>query len=268
MEGGIDSSHVAFLHGNAVSTDPLSKSAVDGNRYTLEDRRVHFEVVESPGGLFIGARRKADGGNFYWRITQWVMPCFTNIPPRGENPTRGHFWVPIDDENCWAWNYDYHPLRELTPGELQAMKDGSGVHTTLIPGTWIPERNKRNNYLIDRKAQRAGATLSGIIGVANQDCAMQESIGPVSDHSREFLVGTDRGIIMARQRLLQAAETVKQGGQPPGVDPASHRVRSVAVVLPPGVSFQEAVKDGLLADRKSTRLNSSHTDISRMPSSA
>ena len=30
----------------------------------------------------------------------------------------------------------------------------------------------------------------------------------------------------------------------------------------------EALKSGMNADRKSTRLNSSHTDISRMPSSA
>ena len=247
MEGGIDSSHVGFLHSGSVETDPLSKSAVDGNRYTLTDHRVHFEVVESPGGLYIAARRKADGGNFYWRVTQWVMPCFTNIPPRGHNPTRGHFWVPIDDHNCWAWNYDYHPLRELTASELQAMKDGSGVHTELMPGSFIPVRNKRNNYMMDRKAQKARITYSGITGVANQDCAMQESIGLIADHSKEHLVGTDRGVVMTRQRLLNAAQVVKEGGQPPGVDPATHRVRSVAMVLPPEVSFQEAVKDGMLA---------------------
>ena len=34
------------------------------------------------------------------------------------------------------------------------------------------------------------------------------------------------------------------------------------------VGQEEAVKKELASDRKSTRLNSSHTDISRMPSSA
>ena len=29
-----------------------------------------FEVVESPGGLYIGARRNAENGNYYWRVTQ------------------------------------------------------------------------------------------------------------------------------------------------------------------------------------------------------
>src|SRR3712207_7852746 len=42
-------------------------------RSNLNDRKPVFEVVEQPGGLYIGARRKADNGNYYWRITPWVM---------------------------------------------------------------------------------------------------------------------------------------------------------------------------------------------------
>ena len=84
MEGGIDSSHVSFLHRGDLDTDPLFKGA-RGNQYNLGDLRPVFEVVESPGGLYIGARRNAENGNYYWRITQWVMPSFTMIPPRGES---------------------------------------------------------------------------------------------------------------------------------------------------------------------------------------
>ena len=87
--------------------DPLFKGA-KGNQYNLGDMKPVFEVVESPGGLYIGARRNAENGNYYWRITQWVMPSFTMIPPRGDHPVHGHFWIPIDDENCWAWSFDYH----------------------------------------------------------------------------------------------------------------------------------------------------------------
>ncbi len=61
-----------------------------------------FEVVESPGGLYIGAQRNAENGNYYWRITQWVIPTFTMIPPRGDHSIHGHFWIPIDDETCWT----------------------------------------------------------------------------------------------------------------------------------------------------------------------
>ena len=40
------------------------------------------------------------------------------------------------------------------------------------------------------------------------------------------------------------------------------------VTVPSGVSAFDAASWNGIADRKSTRLNSSHTDISRMPSSA
>ena len=62
MEGGIDSSHVSFLHRGNLNSDPLFKGA-KGNQYNLSDPRPHFEVVESPGGLYIGARRNAEHGH-------------------------------------------------------------------------------------------------------------------------------------------------------------------------------------------------------------
>ena len=44
---------------------------------------------------------------------------------------------------------------------------------------------------------------------------------------------------------------------------------AIAIVLPDDRRSSDIVElAGLLTDRKSTRLNSSHTDISRMPSSA
>src|SRR6478752_1716380 len=124
MEGGIDSSHVSFLHRGDLSHDPLFKGA-KGNEYNLKDMRPHFEVVESQGGLYIGARRNAENGNYYWRITPWVMPTFTMIPPRADHPIHGHFWIPIDDENCWAWSYDFHPTRALLEREVNDMKAGA-----------------------------------------------------------------------------------------------------------------------------------------------
>ena len=125
MEGGIDSSHVSWLHRDNINKDPLFKGA-QGNKYNMADMKPVFEVVESPGGLYIGARRNAEDGKYYWRITQWVMPSFTMIPPRGGHTVHGHFWIPIDDENCWAWSYDFHPTRRITDAEREAMKAGQG----------------------------------------------------------------------------------------------------------------------------------------------
>jgi phenylpropionate dioxygenase-like ring-hydroxylating dioxygenase large terminal subunit len=247
MEGGIDSSHVSFLHRSELKTDPLFKGT-RGNRYNLSDTRPVFEVVESPGGLYIGARRNAEHGHYYWRITQWVMPSYTMIPPRGGHPIHGHFWIPIDDENCWTWSFDYHPTRALTDGEVAAMRDGKGIHVRYVPGTYRPLANKDNDYLMDRVAQRAGRSYSGIEGFAMQDASLQESMGPIVDRTKETLVSTDSGIIMARQRLLRAVRALEESGTtPPGVDRVHQRVRSASVVLPPDQSYHDAAREALIA---------------------
>src|SRR5690349_9934418 len=166
LEGGIDSSHVSFLHRGDLGHDPLFKGA-KGNEYNLKDMRPVFEVVESDGGLYIGARRNAENGKYYWRITPWVMPCFTMVPPRGDHPVHGHFWIPIDDHNCWAWSFDYHPVRALSETERKAMEAGKGVHVK-VDRHFRPLQNKDNDYLIDRAAQKAGKSFSGVEGIGMQ----------------------------------------------------------------------------------------------------
>lgn len=243
MEGGIDSAHVAWLHRADINEDPLVSGA-QGNKYNTSDLQPVFEVVESPGGLYIGVRRNAEDDRYYWRVTPWVMPCFTGVPPRGDHPIHGHFWIPIDDHQCWAWSYDFHPQRDLTDRERQLMEEGNGIHVTYVPGTYIPASNKNNNYRIDREAQRANRTMSGIWGVGFQDAALQESMGPVCDRTKENLVGTDNGIIMARHRLMKAAKALAEKGvTPPGVDPAHHRVRQATFFLKRDEPFAEKVMD-------------------------
>jgi phenylpropionate dioxygenase-like ring-hydroxylating dioxygenase large terminal subunit len=247
LEGGIDSSHVSWLHGAGLKTDPLFKGS-KGNEYNLNDMRPFFEVVDSDGGLFVGVRRSAEEGHYYWRITPWVMPAFTMIPPRGDHPVHGHFWVPIDDENCWVFTFDYLPVRALTAAELQAMRAGLGVHNENEPGSYRPLQNKDNDYLMDRAAQRRGDTFSGIKGIAMQDASLQESMGPIVDRSKERLVSADSGIIKARRKLVTAAIALRDEGiTPPGVDAKHHRVRSAATVLPQDASFLEACREGLTA---------------------
>ena len=247
MEGGIDSSHVSFLHSMNLDSDPLFKGA-RGNQYNLSDLKPVFEVVEHPGGLFIGARRKAEDDQYYWRITPWVMPSFTMVPPRGDHPVHGHFWIPINDENCWAWSFDYKSQRELTADEIQAMKDGKGIHAKYVPGTYMPLANKSNDYLMDREAQRSRRSYSGIEGIAIQDASLQESMGPICDRRKEKLAPTDKGIMMARRMLFKAIKNHEESGElPPGVDPEQHKIRSASVLLPKDQHYQDGARDAVKA---------------------
>ena len=242
MEGGIDSAHVSFLHRFDLKNDSLHASK--GAELTSKTD-VAFEVIETPGGMVIGVRRPADEGHYYWRITQWIMPCHTMIPPYGDNALNGHAWVPIDDENCWSWCFTHHPTRALTEHEVKVMSNGGGIHVSLVPGSFRPTINKDNDYMMDRAAQKDNKTYCGVKTIAMQDAAIQESMGPIQDRSKENLTSTDNGVIMARIRLRKAALAAQQSKEPDGLDPATHAVRSASIVLPEKASFHEAAAEAL-----------------------
>lgn len=126
------------------------------------------------------------------------------------------------------------------------MEDGQGIHVAYVPGTFIPAANKSNDYLIDREGQKLGKTYSGVYGIGMQDASLQESMGPIIDRTKENLVSTDNGIIMARHKLLRALKTMEKGETPPGVSAEHQRVRSAAVVLPPDKPFKDAAKEALV----------------------
>jgi phthalate 4,5-dioxygenase oxygenase subunit len=244
MEGGIDSFHVSYLHRGDLKSDPLHVSK--GAQFTA-NTSTRFEVVETPGGMVIGVQRPAEEGSLYWRITQWIMPFHTMIPPYGDNALNGHAWVPVDDTTVMTWCFTHHPTRDLTEAELETMRTGGGIHVKLIPGTHRPVVNRENDYMINRADQDSGRSLSGIAGISMQDAAVQESQGPIQNRMKEHLVSTDRAILLARRRLKRAAEAVAAGNAPDGVEAETQRVRSASVVLPKDDVFHESAADALVA---------------------
>ena len=167
MEGGIDSSHVSFLHSGELDSDPLFKGS-KGNQYNLNDMKPHFEVTESPGGLYIGARRNAENGNYYWRITPWVMPSFTMIPPRGDHPVHGHFWIPSDDENSWAWSFDYRVTSHSPPSRCRRCATAREFMSRSSPARSVPA--EQGQRLSDRS--RGAESRPHFSGVWASRCRM------------------------------------------------------------------------------------------------
>jgi hypothetical protein len=234
MEGGIDSSHVSWLH-----RDAADRSVDAGPRGNQQHGRCDAGVwvVDQPAGSFIGARRSQEG--YYWRITPWCMPSFTMIALRGNHPA-GHF-DPIDDEPLGVELISSDA--KLTAAEVAGVRTARHPHADHS-GTYTGRQPQRR-CLMDRAA--AGSPYSGVAGIAMQDASLQESMGPVMDRSREHLLSTDNGIIMARQRLLRAARALEKGEPPPGIDPVTHHVRSAAVVLPRDAAFADAAREALTA---------------------
>jgi phthalate 4,5-dioxygenase len=269
LEGEIDSSHSGFLHTLLEEQDNYANAqnasagrlfgGAQGNTdmgmyYKMRDRHPHFEVLDTDYGVLIGARRMAETDSYYWRLTQFLMPFHTIIPPYGPDPAfSGHAWLPIDDEHTLALCFTYHPVRPLTTDERHRLDHGGGrlghqgLHPTVdafLPPTseaWSQYRsiyNKSNDYQLDWEAQRK-IRFSGLPGVWPQDSACQESMGPIYDRSSEHLGSSDSGIIRVRRRLMQAAVALReQGINPPAVSqPDSYAARSASIVLPHNVSW-------------------------------
>jgi phthalate 4,5-dioxygenase len=245
MEGGIDTTHASWVHRYELDIDPMHHHAV-ANKYIKADPNTVFDIEDTSHGLTIFGRRNGEPDSYYWRITQWIAPWFTLIPPFGPHAMGAHIWVPIDDEACWAWSINFFPDRSVPADELQAMREGKGIHVKYIPGTFIPAANPSNDWLIDRQAQKDRRSFSGVEGFSIQDAALQESMGPLQDYSREFLVPTDMAIVRARRVLQRAIRSVQDGGDPPGLSGASQRIRAASVLLDRQIAAKQWASSSLV----------------------
>jgi len=232
VEGGIDSSHISFLHSRTESA-----AGTPGNRYHASDRHPVFEVSDAGHGLVIAARRHAEPGTYYWRVTQFLLPCYTMIPPVGnfaessQEPYDGHAWVPIDDETTWTWSFSASPARAYRDEEI-AFRGGREGFWGPVDEGYQPLLHRSNDYRIDRARQRT-SNFTGIEGIPNQDAAVQESMGPIVDRSQERLGASDRGIVRFRRLMLGLARDLAQGQVPACAnDGARYNVRPASMLLP------------------------------------
>ncbi len=255
-EGGVDTAHFSFLHQPVAATpqelaDKAARATRGYARQTMgeahvrwmrEDPCPRYEVQRHEAGLVLGGARRADEGRTYWRIAQYLMPCHGFTPSATEGQTlHAQCWVPVDDENCWVYLYSWNPARPLTDEERRSYRSGGAVYPEM-DASGMPVRNRSNDYLLDRQMQKT-ENFSGIVGVSEQDAAIQDSQGRIADRTRELLGPTDLGVVQLRRLMLEAARTVAGGGVPPGRDtPQAYRVRAGGVVADAALGFEEVMQ--------------------------
>jgi phthalate 4,5-dioxygenase oxygenase subunit len=260
LEGDIDNSHNSYLHTKFPFSSSQPSEKTMGPYYKELDRCPDFQAVDTDYGVLIGCHRNVDEDNYYWRMSQYLLPFYTMTGPYGEDPLRGfRAWIPIDDEHTMVFGATYHPNRPLTEEELAKLEKGGGVYNVgevgflpedpTLPGSqWRPRQNIMNDFWNDYNAQQT-ERWSGIPGTWAQDSGMQETMGPIYDRSKEHLVSTDSGIIHARYRLLNASRAFHDNGELPASvdDPSVFAIRSSAVVLPKNVDWIKATEEHRLA---------------------
>lgn len=252
IEGGLDTSHSSFLHNNDLRNK---------GHYKRIDTAPRLEVERTAYGFrYAGIRDVGEQGN-YVRVYQFVAPFTqyrshqvdyeTGSGERVKVPVlKGHIWVPVDDTTTmvYNWMFSADEAAPLSPDYVRESerRAGRGPEGELR----VRRRTRENDWLQDRAMQRTD-TMTGIQGINTQDLAVQESMGPISDRTREHLTAADRAIILMRRILVDSVRAhVMDGAEPPGLDPATYRgIRATDVVLPKGVPWQDAASEMLVARR-------------------
>lgn len=251
-EGGLDTAHFSFLHQPVIrSAEELQEKAAratkgyakdtmshDHVRWMRNDARPSFSIVRHDAGMVLGTSRAADRGRRYWRIAQYLMPAHGYTPSATPGQTyHAQTWIPIDDESCWVYVYSWNPDRPLTGEERDTYQTGGAVYPEM-DADYRPIRNRGNDYLIDRRMQKT-ENFTGIVGVSEQDAAIQDSQGRIADRTREMLGPTDIGVVQFRRLMLEAARELAEGTEPASVDkPDSYRVRAGGIVAREDADFE------------------------------
>jgi phenylpropionate dioxygenase-like ring-hydroxylating dioxygenase large terminal subunit len=248
VEGGIDSSHVGILHSlldpaKAHMTFRERQQAIDPKvKYLASDTAPRFFIRPTDYGMRIGARRVASESEYYWRVTQFLAPFYTMIARRDDKSAiAGHAWTPIDDHNTWTFTFHWNPETPL--GDASEFDVGTVNVPVHDDGSYRPFNNGSNNYGIKRDVQKLYSS-TGIEGIGLQDSAIQETMGPIVDRSKEILGSGDAAIVAFRKLLLGQARRLRETGELPlPAQPELYRVRSVGIVLPREIDFEEGASD-------------------------
>jgi phthalate 4,5-dioxygenase len=241
LEGELDSSHVSFLHARWDGYFGPAGHPLFG------DTAPRFQVLETDYGLLIGARRDAEDDSYYWRITQFLLPSYTIIPPRPGAFLDFTAAIPVDDENMIGLTIGWRPDRPLDGEDRAKIESWDWVYPEVEPGSFRTVRNQANDYQLDREMQRT-VSFTGIKGLRDQDAAVQEGMGAICDRTQEHLGSADAGVIQARRLLLRLVRELQQGQEPHAAEHGElYGVRAVQIILKRGVPFQEGAKEALIA---------------------
>ncbi|MBV8083801.1 MAG: Rieske 2Fe-2S domain-containing protein [Chloroflexi bacterium] len=238
LEGELDTAHISYLH-SVMGDDGTGFINIQQTRDGFNnDRHPRLTVIDTDYGFVYGGRRRRPNGEWWWRVTQYLLPIYALIP--GQNYNGGAtIWMPIDDHHCWRYL-----VGGRGPGVTGQPQRAGGVVPTekgqfTFPDGWtidtlLPAYRKENLYGLDRQKQKT-LNYTGIPTVPQQDQAMNEGMGHVLDRSKEHLGTTDIAVIAMRRRMMRMARELQQGIEPfAATHSEAYRVKPIDVNSPHG----------------------------------
>jgi phthalate 4,5-dioxygenase oxygenase subunit len=236
LEGQIDSAHSSSLH----SSD-MVPAQVDGAKATeanwlrpSTDKAPRFQIERTSYGFRYAAIRRPimnEATHDYVRTTVYIAPFTALIPPNNVHNV-ATLLTPEDDHTTIfyfiAWNGADKPGIDADAWrKFNVLQWGVDVDRDFNA-----TRTRDNLYGQDRAAMKAG-NFTGISGIPNQDIAMWESMGPISDRSKERVGASDVAVVAFRRLMVEMARTMQKGG--PAIDTDEPRITHATISSYEGV---------------------------------
>jgi phthalate 4,5-dioxygenase len=214
-EGQIDSAHSSSLHSSDMVPARVDSAKATEHNWLRPstDRAPRFQVQRTSFGFrYAAIRRPIVNANThdYVRTTVYVAPFMSLIPANNAyNVTT--VLGPVDDYNTdfyfIAWNGPDKPGVDTEAWrKFNVARVGIDLDTS-----YQNKRTRENNYLQDRQAMKLG-NFTGIAGIPNQDIAMWETMGAISDRSKERLGASDVAVAEFRRLMVDAARRMRDSG--------------------------------------------------------
>ena len=230
LEGELDTRHTSFLH-RTTDLSVLSPGLAESTANWGVDGMPSIHVRDTDYGYYYGSKRDLGDKGYNWRLTQWILPS-NSIIPHAQYPISSRAYIPIDDEHTFVFGTSYNPEAPMTAEQCEYLETGLGAAPKLIPGSFLPEVNRDNGFMLDRDVQRR-SSATGIPGINNQDRAIIESMGPIVDRENEHLGTSDTAVIVARRKLIKLARAIADGHEfELPFNPSLFSVRAIDVTSP------------------------------------
>ncbi|MGQ0656256.1 MAG: Rieske 2Fe-2S domain-containing protein [Betaproteobacteria bacterium] len=214
LEGSIDSAHSSTLHStNMPSADVYGATATDSAWLRPSVDKAPKMQFEATGyGFRYAALRKPirDAETHqYVRTTLFIAPFTVLIPPNDQYRL-AQMLVPMDDVNTMFYWIAWHPDPQKGISQEAWRKFCGATVGVDLDESFRKKRTLDNNYLQDRAAMKRG-DFTGIHGIPAQDMAMWESMGPITDRSRDHPGQSDVAVVQFRRMMVAAAKKFQQG---------------------------------------------------------
>jgi phthalate 4,5-dioxygenase oxygenase subunit len=214
LEGGIDSVHATILHRSVIEAmleERGESSDTAGVRATICALPL-YETEDALFGMRQASLRLAGEGRTYVRVAHYFFPFVVVVPNGYAGATHVFCFAPVDDSHhlLLFGNYGRTPLslREVS-GALKGDLPDPRNFASL-------QGDRSNRWHQDRELMKNGHWSGFGRSAIEEDTAVQASMGPIVDRTKENLSSSDVAIAHTRRLVLDTITAYEVGRLPPG----------------------------------------------------